>query len=149
MAAMMAGSFSNIILDYIFMFPLGMGMFGAVLATCLAPIISLGILALHFFPRRKGLDVPKSKPAWNLIPDMCTLGLSALISEVSGAVVLITFNLVILALEGSLGVAAHGIVANLALVGIAVFTGLTQGAQPLFSRFYGMRSELWAIPRTF
>lgn len=35
MAAMAGGSISNILLDYIFIFPLEMGIFGAVLATCI------------------------------------------------------------------------------------------------------------------
>ena len=48
MIAMLTGSFSNIVLDYIFMFPLKMGIFGAAFATGLAPIISMGILTLHF-----------------------------------------------------------------------------------------------------
>ena len=41
MAAMLTGSFSNIILDYVFIFPLDMGIFGAILATGLSPVISL------------------------------------------------------------------------------------------------------------
>ena len=61
MAAMLGGSFSNIVLDYIFIFPCGMGMFGAVFATGLAPVISLVILSGHFrkrtlVPRRSGLN---------------------------------------------------------------------------------------------
>ena len=40
---MLAGSFSNIILDYVFIFPLHMGIFGTVLATGIAPVISLCI----------------------------------------------------------------------------------------------------------
>jgi Na+-driven multidrug efflux pump len=47
MIGMLTGSFSNIILDYIFIFPLNMGIFGAVLATGLAPVISLFILSNH------------------------------------------------------------------------------------------------------
>ena len=39
MAAMLAGSLSNVLLDYILIFPLDMGIFGAVLATGLAPIL--------------------------------------------------------------------------------------------------------------
>ena len=140
MFAMVTGSFSNIILDYVFMFPLGMGMFGAALATGLAPIISLIVLVFHFVQKERKLVVRKGKLAWNLITDMFSLGLSALIIEVSSAAVLITFNLVILGLEGNLGVAAYGIVANLGLVGVAVFTGLAQGAQPLMSKSYGMKS---------
>ncbi len=38
---MLLGSFSNIILDYVFIFPLGLGMFGAAFATGLAPVISI------------------------------------------------------------------------------------------------------------
>src|SRR5699024_12835197 len=45
MAAMIGGSLSNVVLDYVFMFPLGMGIFGAVFATGLAPVISMGILS--------------------------------------------------------------------------------------------------------
>lgn len=141
MVAMLAGSFSNIILDYIFMFPLGMGMFGAAFATGLAPIISVLIMTIHFVKKKGLLAFPRSRFSWASIPDLLGLGLSACINEISSAVVLITFNLVILKLEGNLGVAAYGIVANLALVGIAVFTGLAQGAQPLASQLYG-RKEL-------
>ena len=43
MTAMLIGSFSNILLDYIFIFPLHMGLFGAVFATGLSPIISDGM----------------------------------------------------------------------------------------------------------
>ena len=52
MFAMLGGSIANIILDYIFIFPLQMGMFGAVFATCLAPIISMLILLDHWIKRK-------------------------------------------------------------------------------------------------
>ena len=38
---------------------------------------------------------------------------------------------------GTTGVAAYGVIANLSLVVISVFTGLAQGIQPLISRYYG------------
>lgn len=91
MAAMLIGSFSNIVLDYIFIFPLSMGMFGAAFATGL---------------------------------------------------VLILFNLVILDLAGIVGVAAYGIVANVALVVISIFTGIAQGIQPLLSEGYGRNDSI-------
>lgn len=52
MAGMLTGSFSNIVLDYIFIYPLSMGMFGAAFATGLAPIISLCILSSHFIKQK-------------------------------------------------------------------------------------------------
>ena len=53
MAAMLTGSFSNIIMDYIFIFPLGMGMLGAVLATGFAPVIGILILSGHFGAKKQ------------------------------------------------------------------------------------------------
>ncbi len=139
MVAMLTGSFSNIILDYIFMFPLKMGMFGAAFATGLAPIISILVLSIHFTKGRNSLSFIKGKMKLSSAFDVFRLGLSSFISEVSSAVVLITFNLVILKLAGNLGVASYGIVANIALVGISIFTGIAQGIQPLISNWYGRK----------
>lgn len=140
MIAMLLGSFSNIVLDYVFMFPFGMGMFGAAFATGLAPIISIGVLLIHFIKKKNNFKYIHSKVKFAYIRDIFGLGLSTFIVEVSSAVVLINFNLVILRLRGNLGVAAYGIVANIALVGISVFTGIAQGVQPLISKGYGLKN---------
>ena len=52
MAAMLTGSMFNIVLDYIFIFPCGMGIFGAALATGLAPIVSLIVLSPYFIKKK-------------------------------------------------------------------------------------------------
>lgn len=142
MVAMLTGSFSNIFLDYIFMFPLGMGMFGAAFATCLAPIISMGVLAIHFIRKDNNFKYIRYTIKLSYLRDITSLGLSALVNEISSAVVLITFNLVILRLEGNLGLASYGIVANIALVAIAIFTGLAQGIQPIISEGHGLNNDL-------
>jgi putative MATE family efflux protein len=142
MFAMLMGSFSNILLDYIFMFPLGMGMFGAAFATSLAPIISISILLLHFRRGKAQFRYIPYKMNWSGVGDFLSLGLSAFITEVSSAVVLITFNLVILSIKGNLGVASYGIVANIALVGVSVFVGIAQGMQPLVSYGYGLKDYM-------
>ncbi|HKL80630.1 MAG TPA: MATE family efflux transporter [Mobilitalea sp.] len=140
MIAMLTGSFMNIVLDYIFMFPLGMGMFGAAFATGLAPIISISIMSIHFIKGKNNFSFINTKIIWISIYDILTLGLAAFIAEVSSAVVLITFNLVILRLKGNTGVASYGIVANLALVGVSIFTGIAHGIQPIVSNGYGMNN---------
>ncbi|AQS53961.1 Multidrug export protein MepA [Jeotgalibaca dankookensis] len=141
MRAMLIGSFSNIILDYIFIFPFNMGMLGAALATALAtalaPIISVLVLLSHFIYRKNTFKYISSKLSINIVRDIFSLGLSSFIIEISSAVVLITLNIVILRIEGNIGLAAYGIVANLALVVIAIFTGLAQGTQPLISKYFG------------
>ena len=66
-----------------------------------------------------------------------SLGFPSLIGQISSGIVMITFNSIILKLEGNIGVAAYGVIANISLVVVAIFTGIAQGAQPLLSRFYG------------
>lgn len=88
MIAMLLGSFSNIILDYVFMFPLGMGMFGAAFATGLAPIISLLVLSLHFIKKKNKFNYVKTKLKKNYTFEILGIGLSSFITEVSSAVLL-------------------------------------------------------------
>lgn len=133
MAAMLIGSFSNIVLDYIFIFPLSMGMFGAAFATCLAPVISIGVLSLHVIQKKHRFRLVLCRITLQRLGSVLSLGLSSFVTEVSSGVVLIVFNLVILGIAGNIGLAAYGIVANIALVAAAVFTGVAQGIQPLAS----------------
>jgi Na+-driven multidrug efflux pump len=138
MAGMVTGSISNIALDYIFLFPLQMGMFGAALATCLSIILSVCVLSLHFWTKHNRFILCKCKIFVKKIIKIISLGASAFIGEMSFAIALITFNLVILRIEGNVGVAAYGIVANIAIIPICIFTGVAQGIQPLISKGYGI-----------
>ena len=67
----------------------------------------------------------------------CQLGVSAFVGEISSAVITFIFNMLILGLTGSTGVAAYGVVANLSLVGMAIMNGMAQGVQPLISESFG------------
>ena len=58
-------------------------------------------------------------------------------TELSSGIVIIIFNMIILSLRGNVGVAAYGVIANISLVVVSIFTGISQGMQPLLSRAYG------------
>ncbi|MDD2972800.1 MAG: MATE family efflux transporter [Lachnospiraceae bacterium] len=137
MSAMLVGSLANIILDYIFIFPMGMGIFGAVFATGLAPVISLIILSSHFFNKKNQFTCGKVKLHGAYIKNILGIGFPSFISEVASGIVIIIFNIIILKLRGNIGVAAYGVIANIALVAVAIHTGVAQGMQPLVSRAYG------------
>lgn len=137
MIAMLAGSFSNIILDYIFIFPLNMGIFGAVLATGLAPVISLIVLSQHWFSKENQFHLIRINPSFSLTGNIISLGVPSFITEMASGIVMIVFNAIIVHLQGNIGVAAYGVVANLSLVVISIYTGLAQGTQPILTRVYG------------
>lgn len=137
MLMMISGSLTNIVLDYLFMYPLHMGILGAALATGLAPTISVFIACLYIFLQRHGFHLTRTSFQFSQLLTILKPGLSSFINEFSSSLVLVVFNLLILKLEGHIGVAAYGIVANLALIVLAIFTGVAQGLQPLLSRAYG------------
>lgn len=137
MTAMLVGSFGNILLDYVFIYPLNLGMFGAAFATGLSPLISLGVLSLHFIKKKNNLKLVRTPLIIQSIFHTFTLGLPSFITELSSGIIMLCFNFQILSLAGNTGVAAYGIIANIVLTVVAMFTGISQGIQPLLSSNYG------------
>ena len=139
MTGMVIGTLGNIILDYLFIFPLHLGMKGAAMATTAAPCMGILILSTHFWRRKNQFHFHIVRPSLRRLFDICALGASSLIAELSSGVVIIVFNLILLKISGNLGVAAYGIIVNIALVLISIYTGIAQGIQPIISRNYGSR----------
>lgn len=141
MTAMLVSSFSNIVLDYVFIFLCGMGMFGAVFATGLSPVIGLSVLSVFFVKKKNCFHFKKCAFSGKTAGYIFGGGASSFIAEMSSGIVILIFNVILLNIQGNTGVAAYGVIANLSLVMIAVYTGIAQGVQPLISKYYGMRKH--------
>ena len=135
--ATLCGSLFNVVFDYIFMFPMGLGLPGAALATAVSPVLSIAICSRHFFKKSSTVRLVRQLPSPKLLAQSCQLGVSGFVGEMSSGVTTTVFNLLLLRLAGNVAVAAYGVVANYALVATAIFNGVAQGAQPLVSRCYG------------
>lgn len=135
MVATLSGSLFNVVFDYIFMFPLGLGLAGAALAAAVSPTSSASPFAAAIFLKRENtLQFVRQMPSARLLAQSCQLGISGFVGELSSGVTTTVFNFLLLGLAGNVGVAAYGVVANFALVATAIFNGVAQGAQPLVSR---------------
>lgn len=141
MLGTMLGTLGNIVLDYLFIFPLGMGMLGAVLATACAPLIGITIQSFYFRKPTCQIRVRPCRLRWQMFQPIFLLGGAEWITEVASGIVIFCFNFVVLRKAGNTGVAAYGIIANIALVAACLCTGIAQGVQPLLSRSYG-KSDL-------
>lgn len=141
MAATLISSIFNIILDYVLMFPLHMGMNGAALATGLSPVVGILICMTHFLSKKSTVKIKPRLPSFKKLFASCQVGVAAFVGEISSGVITMTFNFLILALAGNTGVAAYGIIANIALVAVAFSNGIAQGSQPLISRSFGMKNH--------
>lgn len=138
MLSMVVASLANIVLDYVFMYPLKWGMYGAVIATCIAPLISIAITLPFISKRREIFKKGESLPSAEIVLGIFSAGFPSLVAELSSGVVIVVFNILVLGLTSNVGVAAYGIIANLSLIVIAIYTGIAQGVQPLFSKNYGL-----------
>ena len=144
MVATLSSSLFNVVFDYIFMFPMGLGLAGAALATAVSPIISIAICSRHFRQKENGVAFVRCMPSGKLLGQSCQLGISGFVGEMSSGVTTTVFNFLLLGLAGNVAVAAYGVAANFALVATAIFNGVAQGAQPLMSSCYGRNDRAGA-----
>lgn len=140
MVAMITGSVSNVLLDYIFIFPLKMGIFGAILATSLAPIISITVLSFCLMRTKRQFRLIRCTPEKRRTAGILSSGIPSFVTEASSGIVMLVFNFIILGLEGNVGVAAYSVVVVISLVAVAMYTGLAQGVQPIISRNHGLKN---------
>ncbi len=137
MRATLISSIFNIVADYIFMFPMNMGMMGAALASGFAPIVSVSICCTHIFSKNSNIHFVKKLPDFKLMKTVLSIGGAVFATEVSTAVVVLIYNFLILGLTGNMGLAAYGVVSNIAIFVKAIFRGISEGSQPLLSEYYG------------
>ncbi|MGM0212564.1 MATE family efflux transporter [Enterococcus sp. AZ109] len=141
MKAMISSSIFNIVFDYVFVFIFHMGMAGAALATVLSPVVSLLILCTHRNYSKRKISLTWAMPKIKTIWKSTQLGLSSFLAEMSTGVSILVFNQVLLALSGDIAVAAYGVLANVLIVGLSLFTGVAQGIQPLVSRAASVKDD--------
>ena len=137
MCGVLTGSFLNIILDYVFVFPMDMGMFGAALATVIGSVTTVLVLSTHFIKKQNRVKINKETISLNLLAPIFKCGFSSLIMEVASGFVIFIFNIQILKYIGNNGIVVYGIISNCVLVGLALFNGVAQAAQPIIATNFG------------
>ncbi len=136
MASMVVGSLLNVLFDWVFVMVMKWGMWGAALATGFSPMISLIILSFHFICKKSTFKLVKTGFKKQYVGSIFSLGASSFFVEFAFGMSTIILNTAILRLAGNVGVAAYGIVLNVAFVTIALYNGIAQGIQPLISHYY-------------
>lgn len=137
MIGQISGSVFNVIFDYIFMFVLDMGLPGAALATIMAPGVSMLICSIHFLKKSNQVKLLFAKPKFGLLLDSAKLGFSSFVGEFAAAITTTVFNYMLIMLVGNIAVAAYGVIANYAIIAVAIFNGISLGSQPLISKSFG------------
>ena len=141
MAALITGSAANIALAYVFIFRFGWGIFGSILAAGLAPVIGILVMSPYLLRGMNRFHLLRTPPEAAGLRAVLSTGMSPFLTEATSGIVMFVFNYLILRLAGNTGVAAFSVVSVISLAVVALYTGLSQGIQPLLSRSYGMGNE--------
>ncbi|MCC8165740.1 MAG: MATE family efflux transporter [Planctomycetes bacterium] len=134
---MVAGAIANIFLDWLFVFPLQMGVKGAAVASGLGQVLSFAILATHLIGNRGVLRVRLLKPSLALVGKIVKRGVPEMITQLYHPLTVFCYNLVIIRTVGEDGIAAFSIITYIAAMFIGIFSGVSQGIQPLLGQSFG------------
>ena len=104
MLAVITGGVTNIVLDWVFIFPLGWGMAGAALASVIGVILTCLILCTHFFHKENHLSFLTERLRLRYVKEIFQYGFSSFFMEISTGIVIFVFNLQLLHYAGELGV---------------------------------------------
>lgn len=133
----------NLVLDYLFVFPFGMGLTGAALATSLSLVAASGMIGCYmvFGTRLLRLYKPKFSRKSLLLTArnvgyMVKLGASALLSEAAIACMMLVGNYVFIRHLGEDGVAAYSVVCYCFPIAFMVNNAVAQSVQPILSFNY-------------
>lgn len=138
MIALMLGSLSNVFLDWLFMYPMNMGISGAALATAIGPIFSVMILLPHFVFRKGDLYFIRTIMHLSDIRHILILGFPSFIMEFTIGIITFIYNSAIGAYGfGEIGLAAYLVIGYLMLIILTLFLGMAEGLQPVFSFLAG------------
>lgn len=144
MACIVSGAIVNTILDPLFIFGFGWGIFGAALATILGQILSF-VLALRYLWKFQTITLTRASFRIDMKDNMKTfyMGTSSCINQVAITVVQIVLNNS-LTYYGAMSIygkeiplAACGIVMKTNAILLSIIVGISQGVQPIIGFNFG------------
>ncbi len=133
----------NMVFDYLLIVPGQMGIKGAAIATAMGYLVP-SLVGLVYFSRKQsnGLYFSKFPIRWPVLMESCFNGSSEMVNNISTGIVTYLFNIIMLDLLGSDGVAAITVVLYAQFLLNALYMGFSMGVAPVISYNYGSENIL-------
>lgn len=131
----------NVVLNYVFIFPLGWGIKGAAWGTVIAQTVTAIWVLNYFFHGNSKIKIrfTSLKPQWPIVLKIVSIGFAPFAMQIANSIQQTILNKTVMAYGGDLALSAVGIIMSLAMVLIMPIVGISQGAQPLIGFNYGAR----------
>lgn len=130
--------FTNMFLDFLFVYVLRFGVFGAALATGISQFVG-SIIPIIYFAGGKNNVLKLTKCRFNkdIIIKTCINGSSEMVTNMSMSLVNILYNMQLMKYIGTNGVVAYGIIMYVGFIFVGTYMGYAVGSAPVISYHYG------------
>lgn len=142
--AMVATIFTVIVnglLNYLFIFGLGMGIRGSAIATVIAQILALIWQIMHFSNPKSYMRFHRQifRIKKNIVQGILAIGMSPFMMNLCSCLVVILINQGLKKYGGDMAIGAYGIVNRISFFFVMIVMGINQGMQPIAGYNYGAR----------
>lgn len=139
---------TNMVLDFLLVYVFPFGLAGAALATAFSQVIGAVIPLVYFLrPNDSPLRLVRPRFDWRAFGKACYNGSSEMVSNLSGSLVSILYNLQLMAIAKEDGVSAYGVLMYVNFIFMAFFFGFSIAVTPVVGYHYGAqnRAELKSL----
>ena len=133
----LAQAVGNILMTWIFVVKLGWGMRGAALGTGMAWLSGVIIPIVYFFNPKHNLHFVSVQHDLKALGEALYNGASEMVDVISGAVVAIVFNYILMLYLGESGVAAYAVGEYVKDTFLAAFEGISMSIVPVVGYHFG------------
>lgn len=142
MYSMLLSAGTNMILDPIFIFGLGMGVKGAAWATVISMFVLTLWVLLHFRSKRSVVRLHREhlKVDWKILGEITAIGMAPFAMQIAGSVVQGLLNKRLIEFGGDLAVGAMGIINSVGTLVVMTIVAINMAAQPIIGFNYGART---------
>ncbi|NCB08624.1 MAG: MATE family efflux transporter [Bacteroidia bacterium] len=142
MVSMILSSLTNVALDALFIFRLGMGVKGAAYATIISMFVLMVWVLAHFRGKRSVIKLRKQfiRINWKILLEIVAIGMAPFSMQIANSFVQGLLNKKLIIYGGDLAVGAMGIINSAVTLFIMSIVALNMASQPIIGFNYGARS---------
>ena len=127
----------DLVLDVLFVGPLGWGPEGAALATCLAYSVAMLINACHLKQKNNTLKFRRGSLTKERVLRLLKTGIPLSVTQLGMAVGAFLFNIRIMNVGGAEYLNVYSAINQLSVVAMALYEGIAQACQPILAACFG------------
>ncbi|WP_104682292.1 MATE family efflux transporter [Helicobacter felis] len=136
MIAMLIGSLTNVLFNYLLLYVFEVGIHGSAIATVTGHAVGFCVLMSHFLLKKGQLYFVR-RFNWASIISSTKSGLPQSVSELSAAIVMLLFNWTIMKTVGERGVSMYAIIMYNGIIFWTTLLSIGQAIQPIASFSHG------------